>query len=48
MLAKALRKNYTVQIFDASFNSFGTGPLKKKKKLSLKGEDEIESPSRKT
>jgi len=27
-LAKAIRSNYTLQIFDASFNSFGTGNLK--------------------
>jgi Ran GTPase-activating protein (RanGAP) involved in mRNA processing and transport len=30
ILAKALKKNTSLQIFDASFNSFGSGPLKHK------------------
>jgi len=31
LLAKAIKVNDTLQIFDASFNSFGSGPLAKKK-----------------
>jgi hypothetical protein len=31
LLAKAIKVNETLQVFDASFNSFGSGPLAKKK-----------------
>lgn len=35
-LARALRKNKTLQILDISFNSLGTGQLFKKRKLQRK------------
>lgn len=53
MLAKALRRNQSLQVFDASFNSFGSSSLKvkkvplKKSKTPRKGESEDTSQSEK-
>ena len=38
-LAKALKRNQSLQIFDASFNSFGTGALKQKAKTPRKEQE---------
>ncbi|CDW87404.1 UNKNOWN [Stylonychia lemnae] len=50
LLAKALRSNYTLQIFDASFNSFGTGHHKEIKQGKLSqylDENKIQQSSKK-
>ncbi len=40
-IAKALKINDTLQIFDASFNSFGSGPFKKIKQKPIKINDKM-------
>jgi len=36
-LAKAVKGNTSLQIFDASFNTFGSGPMRQKKNLPRRG-----------
>lgn len=36
-MAKAMKRNTTLQILDASFNAFGSGQLRPKKNLAKKG-----------